>query len=240
LRIRNLIFYLALLLAACLPGLPALAQVEHAGFTAGGVISAGDGNGASYNAQAHVVKDVWGVWDKFTLKAVAQGGSGLDMKLYLGEYGVSGRGRFTGRAYFGKYAFLEGGTQAGLVRYRPRRFEDGYSKYSYNPILGGGVTFYPKPDCSVTANYQYLFERNLYGSNPGVNRPEFIDGRQGAQRGGLYAVVNLPERSKHLLLVNFEYTRGYYKRAFERYGPTELGPFRSSAVTFGVGYGRRL
>lgn len=196
---------------------------------------AGSGNGTIAGVE---VQDVT---RKARTVVVLNGRVTWDKKSYLDRYGTALRLQAQARYFLPLGAdkvFVAGGGKFGHVHYPDSATaKDGYTKYAFQPIVGGGVQVGDESRCSCILGYNYQFKTGLKAF--GSSAVRILDGwTQGHE---IKAETVWPVRqSKWLVLFNLAWSRTTYQRNPDIYGAV-LGavkhPYNATEVSIGFGRG---
>lgn len=222
-------------------GLSAQAQPQHIGALANFQFEgSGSGNGTIAGLEIQNVEHLRVFGQQ--LKVASNATFTLDKKTYRNQFGGAVRAtslvRYTEPRH--KLFFAQVGIQLGGIAFPDTPgTSDGYAKYIFRPVVGGGLEV-TRDGWSVVVDYQFQFKRKLHAQKPQLAdfKNRVVDGWTTGQRVGVASTLNLSP--KWLLLVNGAGGWYTYQRNPAQYG-ADLGSVvhRFNAYELSVGVGRR-
>lgn len=217
------------------------AQPQHvSALVTGHFEGSGSGNGTIVGVEVQNVHDfrVYGE----PLKLVSNVSFTLDEKVYRHQFGGAVRGTALARYAvdkIGRNFFVQAGVQAGGIAFpNTPGSNDGYVKYTWRPVVGGGASFV-RDEWSVAVDYQFHVKRKLWANAlPITAQNRIVDGWTSGHRIGAATTFQLRNSERWLLLFNASSGWNTYQRNAAIYG-AQLGSvvhrFNDYQASIGIG-----
>lgn len=174
----------------------AQAQPQHIGLLVNGQFEgSGSGNGTIAGLEIQSVEHLRIKGEPLTLATNLT--FTAEQKVYRNQFGGSVRAtsllRYAERRH--RLFFAQAGVQVGGVAFpNTPGTSDGYAKYIWRPVVGGGVAV-NKDTWATVVDYQFHFKRKLWANVPATNfGSRFVDGWSSGQRVGVAVTKSLNER----------------------------------------------